>query len=47
KGQTAYSSIVLGKVDNQFLSIQVTLPADNLQKAQTTAENIIITLVIK
>lgn len=47
KGQTAYSSIVLGKVDNQLLTIQVTLPADNQQKAQTTAENIINTLVIK
>lgn len=32
KGQTAYSSIVLGKVDNQLLTIQVTLPADNQQK---------------
>ncbi|EAA9289631.1 DcrB family lipoprotein [Salmonella enterica subsp. diarizonae] len=47
KGQTAYSSIVLGKVDNQLLTIQVTLPADNQQKAQTTAENIINTLVIQ
>ncbi|EAO4175478.1 DcrB family lipoprotein [Salmonella enterica] len=47
KGQTAYSSIVLGKVDNQLLTIQVTLPADNQQKAQTTAENIINTLVVK
>ncbi|MDI5817473.1 hypothetical protein MJI46_32655, partial [Salmonella enterica subsp. enterica serovar Cerro] len=28
-------------------TIQVTLPADNQQKAQTTAENIINTLVIK
>lgn len=41
KGQTAYFSIVLGKVDNQVLTIQVTLPADSQQKAQTTAENII------
>ncbi len=37
---------MLGKVDNQLL-IQVTLPADNQQKAQTTAENIINTLVIR
>ncbi|MEA7520328.1 DcrB-related protein, partial [Salmonella enterica subsp. enterica serovar Virginia] len=38
KGQTAYSSIVLGKVDNQLLTIQVTLPADNQQKAQPHAQ---------
>ena len=46
KGQTAYSSVVLGKVDNQLLTLQVTLPADNQQEAQTTAENIINTVVI-
>ena len=47
KGQTAYSSVVLGKVDNQLLTLQITLPADDQQKAQTTAENIINTLVIQ
>ena len=47
KGQTAYSSVVLGKVDNKLLTMQITLPADNQQKAQATAENIINTLVIK
>ncbi|MGS9064499.1 DcrB-related protein, partial [Salmonella enterica subsp. enterica serovar Infantis] len=47
KCQTAYSSIVLGKVDNLLITIQVTLPADNQQKAKTTAENIINTLLIK
>ena len=46
KGQTAYSSVVLGKVDGKLLTIQVTLPADNQQQAQTAAENIINTLVI-
>ena len=46
KGQTAYSSVVLGKVDNKLLTMQITLPADNQQKAQTAAENIINTLVI-
>lgn len=44
KGQTAYSSVVLGKIDNQLLTLQVTLPADNQQEAQTTAENIINTI---
>ena len=47
KGQTAYSSVVLGKVDNKLLTMQITLPADNQQKAQTAAENIINTLVIQ
>ena len=47
KGQTAYSSVVLGKVDNKLLTMQITLPADNQQKAQATAENIINTLVIQ
>ena len=47
KGQTAYSSVVLGKVDNKLLTIQITLPADDQQKAQTAAENIINTLVIQ
>ena len=47
KGQTAYSSVLLGKVDNQLLTLQITLPADDQQKAQTAAENIINTLVIQ
>ncbi|WP_342323194.1 DcrB family lipoprotein [Kosakonia sp. BYX6] len=47
KGQTAWSSVVLGKVDNKLLTIQVTLPADNQQQAQTAAENIINTIVVK
>lgn len=47
KGQTAYSSVILGKVDNQLLTMQITLPADNQQQAQTAAENIINTIVIK
>lgn len=46
KGQTAYSSVVLGKVDDKLLTMQVTLPADNQQQAQTQAEQIINTLVI-
>ncbi|HAT3903707.1 TPA: DcrB family lipoprotein [Citrobacter koseri] len=47
KGQTAYSSVLLGKVNNQLLTLQITLPADDQQKAQTAAENIINTLVIQ
>jgi len=47
KGQTAWSSVVLGKVDNKLLTLQVTLPADNQQQAQTAAENIINTIEVK
>ena len=47
KGQTAYSSVILGNVGNQLLTMQITLPADDQQNAQTTAENIINTLVIQ
>ncbi|MTH45426.1 DcrB family lipoprotein [Intestinirhabdus alba] len=47
KGQTAWSSVLLGKIDNQLLTLQITLPATDQQKAQTGAENIINTLVIQ
>ncbi|MFU2171179.1 DcrB family lipoprotein [Klebsiella grimontii] len=47
KGQTAWSSVLLGKVDDKLLTLQITLPADNQQQAQTEAENIINTLVIQ
>jgi cell division protein ZapA (FtsZ GTPase activity inhibitor) len=46
KGQTAYSSVVLGKVDSKLLTLQITLPADDQQKAQAQAESIINTIVI-
>jgi len=46
-GQKAYSSIVLGKVDSHLLTLQITLPADNQQQAQTDAETIISTLKIQ
>lgn len=32
KGQTAYSSVILGNVGNQLLTMQITLPADDQQK---------------
>lgn len=46
QGQTTYSSIVLGKVGNQLLTMQVSLPADNQAQAQAGAENILSTLTI-
>lgn len=47
KGQTAYSSVILGKVNDKLLTMQITLPADDQQSAQTTAENIINTIMVK
>lgn len=47
KGQTAYSSVILSKVDDKLLTMQITLPADDQQKAQSAAENIINTITIK
>ncbi|BAE73352.1 hypothetical protein SGGMMB4_00165 [Sodalis glossinidius str. 'morsitans'] len=46
-GKQAYSAVVLGKVDNHLLTMQVTLPADDQQKAQSAAESIIKTLTFK
>ena len=40
KGQTAWSSVILGKVDDKLLTLQVTLPADNQQQAQTDGKRI-------
>lgn len=47
KGQTTYSSVILSKVDDKLLTMQITLPADNQQQAQIAAEDIINTLTIK
>lgn len=47
KGQTAYSSVIIGKVDGKLLTMQITLPADNQQQAQSAAENIINTIEVK
>lgn len=46
-GQQAYSSVVLGKVDDKLLILQITLPAGDQQQAQSDAENIIRTLKLK
>ncbi|WP_337263143.1 MULTISPECIES: DcrB family lipoprotein [unclassified Serratia (in: enterobacteria)] len=46
-GQKAYSSILLGELDNQLLTIQVTLPADNQQQAQSEAAGIISSLKLQ
>ncbi|MFS2221745.1 DcrB family lipoprotein [Pantoea sp. B65] len=45
--QSSWSSVVLSKVDGKLLTLQITLPADNQQQAQTDAENIINTIELK
>lgn len=47
RGQSAWSSVILGKVDGKLLTMQITLPADDQQKAQTEAESIVNTLTLK
>ncbi|CQD38335.1 DcrB family lipoprotein [Yersinia mollaretii] len=46
-GQKAYSSVLMGKVDNHLMTLQITLPAENQQQAQAEAESIISTLKLK
>ncbi|ATM97636.1 dcrb protein [Yersinia frederiksenii] len=46
-GDKAYSSVLMGKVDNHLITLQITLPAENQQQAQTEAESIISTLKLK
>lgn len=47
QGQTTYSSIVLGKVGDRLLTMQISLPADNQAQAQASAESILNTLTLK
>lgn len=47
-GQKAYSAVLLGTTaDNKLLTVQVTLPADNQQQAQSEAAGIFSTVKIK
>jgi len=43
-GQSVWSSLILGKINNKLLTLQITLPGDDQQAAQTEAENILQTL---
>ncbi|CAY76135.1 Protein dcrB precursor [Erwinia pyrifoliae DSM 12163] len=45
--QSSWSSVVLGKIDGKLLTLQITLPADNQQQAQTEAESIINSITLK
>ncbi|MEA9389868.1 DcrB family lipoprotein [Acerihabitans sp. TG2] len=46
-GKPAYSSVIFAKMADHLLTMQITLPADNQQKAQSAAEAILNTIVIK
>lgn len=46
-GEQAYSSVIMGKIDDQLITLQITLPADDQQQAQTEAESIISTLTLQ
>lgn len=45
--QSSWSSVVLGKVNGKLLTLQISLPAENQQQAQTEAESIISTIQLK
>lgn len=47
QGQTSYSCVILGAVDNKLLTLQVTLPVDNPQQAQDAVQSIINSIVIR
>lgn len=47
RGMTAWSSVILSNIDGKLMTMQITLPADNQQKAQADAESIINTIIIK
>lgn len=46
QGQTTYSSIVLSKIGDKLLTMQISLPADNQAQAKASAESILGTLTI-
>ena len=46
-GQSVWSSLILGKIDGKLLTLQITLPGDDQQAAQTDAANILQTLQLQ
>jgi len=45
--QTSWSSVIMAKVDDKLLTIQITLPADNQQQAQSDADSIVKSITLK
>ncbi|WP_058910445.1 DcrB family lipoprotein [Entomohabitans teleogrylli] len=46
-GKTTWSSILFTRIGDKQATLQISLPADNQQQAQTEAQNIINTIVIQ
>lgn len=44
---SAWSSVILSKVNGKFLTFQITLPANDVQQARNEAEAIISSIVLK
>lgn len=45
--QTSWSSVVLAKVDGKLVTLQITLPGDNQQQAQSDADSIVKSIALK
>ena len=45
--QTSWSSVILAKVDGKLVTLQITLPGDNQQQAQSDADNIVKSITLK
>jgi len=45
--QTSWSSVILAKVDGKLMTMQITLPGDNQQQAQSDADNIVKSVTLK
>ena len=45
--QTSWSSVILAKVDGKLLTLQITLPGDNQQQAQSDADSIVQSITLK
>lgn len=45
--QTSWSSVVLAKVDGKLMTMQITLPGQNQQQAQSDAETVVKSIKLK
>ena len=45
--QSAWSSVILAKVEGKLVTLQISLPADNQQQAQKKADEIVNTITLK
>ncbi|NIF24279.1 MULTISPECIES: DcrB family lipoprotein [Pantoea] len=45
--QTSWSTVLLAKVDGKLLTMQITLPGDNQQQAQSDADGIVKSITLK